>query len=240
MKVALLAVLAFSSTHALARCGSLNLSGEITMEEKGARNGRDFKLKIGKEKIGEIFMRNPEGKFQFEIRDAQKGIVVRAKEEDSGNDLRISVKDCENRLLGTIRGKGWRNTFNLNKVYQIFDAVGREQGSAKKNEFLSTQYDVKDYTGNVAMVFNRPAVDLFKDSWKLNITSQSVNPLVAILLPVHRTSEAYREELREKEEERREDERDERRDREKDEKKKRERERERQKEKERERERRRN
>lgn len=188
-----------------ASCPQLNLPSQFEINEKGASDGRDFSIKGPAGKIGTISMRNPRGHFSFEIRNERKEIIARAREEDRGDDSRIEVVDCENRSIGSIKARNWRNSFHLNKEFKILDGVGREQGSARKDEFLAAKFEVRSYSDELCMEIHQPAVDFFKDSWNLKFFSAAVDPRVTILLPAYRSSVKYREELREKEEERREE-----------------------------------
>ena len=205
---------------AQASCPQLSLPLDFEINEKGADDGRDFQIKSKSGKIGIIKMRNPRGRFSFEIRNEKKELVARAKEEDRGDDARIEIFDCENRSLGSIRARDWRNSFHLNKEFKLLDGAGRVQGKARKDELLAAKYEVRSYNDELCMEIHQPAVDFFKDSWDLKFFSAAVDPRVAILLPVYRTSVKYRESLEEKEKERREDRREDEEDRRKDKKKK--------------------
>lgn len=208
------------STLAQASCPQLSLPADFEINEKGAGDGRDFQIKSKSGKLGLIKMRNPRGRFSFEIRNENKELVARAKEEDKGDDARIEIFDCENRSIGSIRARDWRNSFHLNKEYKLLDGAGREQGKARKDELLAAKFEVRSYNDELCMEIHQPAVDFFKDSWDLKFFSAAVDPRVAILLPVYRTSVKYREKLEEEEEERREDRREKEKDRRKDKKKK--------------------
>lgn len=196
------------SSFAQASCPTLNFPGAFEINEKSADNGRDFIIKGDSGKIGIISMRNPRGRFSFEIRNEKKELIARAYEEDRGDDSRIEVVDCENRSIGSIDARDWRNSFHLNKEFKILDGVGREQGKARKDELLAAKFEVRSYTDELCMEIHQPAVDFFKDSWNLKFLSAAVDPRIAILLPAYRTSVKYRESLEEKEQERREDRKD--------------------------------
>lgn len=220
MRLSFLLLTLVFSTLAEASCPQLSLPQDFEINEKGASDGRDFQIKGKSGKIGLIKMRNPRGRFSFEIRNERKELIARAKEEDRGDDARIEIFDCENRSIGSIRARDWRNSFHLNKEFKLYDGAGREQGKARKNELLAAKYEVRDYNDELCMEIHQPAIDLFKDSWDLKFLSATVDPRVAILLPVYRTSVKYRESLEEKEKERREERREDEKERRKDKKKK--------------------
>lgn len=205
MRLPLLTFSLLLSGLATAACPVLELPENFELNEKSASDGRDFQIKSKSGKIGTISMRNPRGRFSFEIRNERKELIARAKEEDRGDDSRIEVFDCQNRSLGSIRARDWRNSFHLNKEYKILDGAGREQGMARKNELLAAEFQVRSYADELCMEIHQPAVDFFKDSWDLKFFSAAVDPRVAILLPAYRTSVKYREKLEEEEEDRRED-----------------------------------
>jgi hypothetical protein len=215
MRFSFLPLLLFISGMAHATCPTLQLPSAFELNEKSADNGRDFIIKSSSGKIGTISMKNPRGRFSFEIRNAKKELIARAREEDRGDDSRIEVVDCENRSLGSIRARDWRNSFHLNKEYKILDGVGREQGMARKNEFLAAEFQVRSYNDELCMEIHQPAIDFFKDSWNLKFFSAAVDPRVALLLPAYRTSVKYREKLIEEERERREERREDNKDRKK-------------------------
>lgn len=212
----LLILNAVISSAAIASCPELSLPQRVAMEETKENGGRDFKIKSEGKTIAIISMRNPTERFTFDLKTKNKELIARAYETRKGDDLKLEIRDCENRSIGVIKAKTFRNTFALNKAYTILDGYERDIGSATKNQLMATQYDVVNNAGQKTMRIHNSALDLFGDSWTIDFYSQEMDPRVTLMLPAYKTSSDVRqeklEERREKIEDRKEDREEERED----------------------------
>lgn len=213
-------VLAVSASSAFAVCPALNLPQRFKVEEKKRDNdGRDFRIQADGEKIAQISMRKPLERFDFELRDDRKELIARGIEKRKGAELRLEIVDCENRLIGLVEARTLRNAFHFDKEYKIYDSNDRHVGTAVKSSLIATQYNINTASGIRSLEINLPALDLFSDSWKVTVLSADIDPRVALMFPVYKSSSDVRESVIDRNKDRKE--REERKRREEEERKKR-------------------
>lgn len=196
---------AFSVSSAFAVCPALNLPQRFNLEEKKRDNdGRDFRIQVDGEKVAQISMRRPLERFDFELRDDRKDLIARGIEKRKGAELRLEIVDCENRLIGLVEARTLRNSFHFDKEYKIFDANDRHVGTAVKSSLIATQYNINTASGIRSVEINLPALDLFNDSWKVTVLSNDIDPRIALMFPVYKSSTDVRKSVLDRIEDRKE------------------------------------
>lgn len=199
----LLALLTFATTlSAFASCPTIELPTQFKAREQWISIGTDMELTANKTRIGEIEERIIRLTPTFDLYNVDGKKVAQARKKIFSWGTEIVVKDCEDKIIGTVKENILRSIWDFYTRYDILDANENVIAATEKMEFLSTNFTVftqKDKKKEEIMKMTRPMLNLVTDAWTVKISKEGVvDPRILVMIPAFKTSADN--EQREKEE----------------------------------------
>ena len=199
----LLALLTFATVFSVhAACPSIELPSQFKAREQWISIGTDMELTANKTRIGEIEERIIRLTPTFDLYNVDGKKVAHARKKIFSWGTEIVIKDCEDKIFGTVKENIIRSIWDFYTRYDILDANKNVIAATEKMEFFSTNFTVftqKDKKKEEIMKMTRPMINLVTDTWTVKISKEGViDPRILVMIPAFKTSADN--EQREKEE----------------------------------------
>lgn len=172
-----------------AACPEFNPPSRFRAQEQLITIGTDMNLTDGNGRIGEIEERTIRLTPTFDLYnvDGKKVATAYKKLFRWGNT--IEVRDCENKIIGTVRENIISSLLGYFTSYDVLDAGGNIIGGTEKSEFFATNFTVSANNREKLMTMRRPAITLGIDVWSIEIFNRNiVDPRIITMIPAFKTS----------------------------------------------------
>jgi hypothetical protein len=174
----------------MADCGSSSFPNDLTENAKLFAATHDFRLQSNGQDLGFVTKRLFAWSSTFDMKDAQGNIVATGTEpivKIMGQ--RITVKDCNGNLIGTVKenvlssllGGGIVNQFS------ILDKNGNEIATSDKFQLIVTKFTIRDHNNRVVAEINKQLLNL-TDHWSVDIKNPgAVDPRLLLMIAPFKT-----------------------------------------------------
>lgn len=201
MKKTIIALGLLSAVSAHAVCPEFNPPAKFKAQEELISIGTDILLSEGKVRFGEIEERSLRITPTFELFNVDGLKVASARKKFFSWGTTIEVKDCEGKLIGTVKENIFKSFFNFYTRYDIFDPAGNVIATTKKTEFFATEFIVTNQSNEPVMVLRRPTFNFLIDTWNVQILKKDVVDIrIMTMIPAFKTSADNKKREEEKEE----------------------------------------
>lgn len=189
----LLPSLAFASN-----CARVTFPSEFTMRQVNQSLGVDFQL-LEKESpftdhealLASVIERLPHWKKTFEIQEEDGETIATAETSRLGQSW-VEIKDCEGRVLGSLRRNFGQSAEATIGMFSILDPSGAEVLKPELKGRFPAVIDFIDEKGVTAARVSATAGNLPGSEWKIRIYERDkVEPLLLILAPTLITSRSF-------------------------------------------------
>jgi uncharacterized protein YxjI len=165
----------------------IELPNRFEMDEVFLTIGTDININSNGERIGKVEERTVSLGKKFEYFDNTDRKVASAKEKVFSWGTNIDVFDDKGQKIGSFEEEILESLFSIKSIYSIKDASGKLIGKSEKLEFLSTDVELLSPNGDLVCKIHRPAINLFSDSWNIEI-SGNIDKRLVIFIPAYKTS----------------------------------------------------
>ncbi|MFP5386489.1 MAG: hypothetical protein ACLGHN_10450 [Bacteriovoracia bacterium] len=177
------------SFTALASCPDFDVPSNFKAKEALISIGTDVILFENKTRIGDIQERTLRLTPTFDLYNIDGKKVAQARQKILSLGSTIEVKDCEGKLIGTVRENIFKSFFSTYSNYDVLDASGKIIATSEKVELLATQLIVKSKKGELLMTIKRPMINVLTDTWTVNIVKKdAIDPRIMTMMPAFKTS----------------------------------------------------
>lgn len=174
-------------TEVVSEVSPKELPNKFEMEEKILSIGTDMNIISNGDKIGKIEERTLSWGKKFEYFDNTGDIKSTAKQKALSWGTEIEVFDENGDKIGSIEEEILESLFSIKSIYSIKDASGNLIGKSEKLELFSTNIEIESPSGDLICKIHRPAINLFSDSWNIEITG-NIDRRLIVFIPCYKTS----------------------------------------------------
>lgn len=96
------------------------------------------------------------------------------------------IYDGSRQTVGYVEETLTLSLFSYYSSYKIFDKTGRLIGRSEKHQLFSTEFIVKDISGNIICEISRPALNM-GDNWTVDFRTTKYDKRLFIFIPYYKT-----------------------------------------------------
>lgn len=165
----------------------IELPNQFEMDEVILSIGTDMNINVGADRIGKVEERTMSWGKKFEYFDNTDRKIASAQEKLFSWGTNIEVFDDKDQKIGSFEEEILESLFSIKSIYSIKDASGKLIGKSEKLELLSTDVEILSPSGDLVCKIHRPALNLFSDSWNIEING-NIDKRLIIFIPAYKTS----------------------------------------------------
>lgn len=186
----LLALVTLASTlSAFAVCPEFSVPNEFKAREQLISIGTDMELRADKTRFGDVEQRTIRLTPTFDLYNIDGKKVASARQKIFSWGTSIEVKDCENKLIGSVKENIFSSIWNFYTRYDVLDAKGNIIAASKKMEFFTTNFTIYSNSNEEILKMTRPMMNLFNDVWTVKITkSDAIDARLLSMIPAFKTA----------------------------------------------------
>jgi len=172
-----------SKSHEITKSNTSDtLTDKFDIEENLISIGTDFTISTG----GIIEQRTLNLRTTFEYLQNDK-VIASAEKSLLSWGVEIIIYDSKKEKIGSIEEEIIKSMFSIKTIYTIKDAKGTVLGTSKKLDFIGTDIDIYDQSGNIICTMTRPMINLLSDTWTVNIINNKIDKRILIFIPCYKT-----------------------------------------------------
>lgn len=186
----LLALVTLASTlSAFAVCPEFSVPNQFKAREQLISIGTDMELSEDKARFGDIEQRTIRLTPTFELYNIDGKKVASARQKIFSWGTSIEVKDCENKLIGSVKENIISSIWNFYTRYDILDAKGNIIAASKKMEFFTTNFTIYSNSNEEILKMTRPGFNIMNDIWTVSISkSDAIDARILTMIPAFKTA----------------------------------------------------
>lgn len=161
---------------------SAQLPSKFTIEEYAMSIGTDFKVPGTSCYIDEEIV-SLTANFTCTIHGAP---YAYARQKMFSIGTKIMIYDGKQSLLGSIEEQVF-NSWGVYTKYLIKDKNGALIATSEKHQLMSTSMFIKDSQGRVLCKITRPTINMFGDSWDVEVFNSEYDKRLFLFIPCYKT-----------------------------------------------------
>jgi uncharacterized protein YxjI len=175
-------------------CSAPELPASLELKETGwsmmAGSGyTSFEIRSGSQKLGKVEQKVLSWTRSFNYYDAQGSLLATARQAAFSWGVQVDIFDCNQKKIGTLKENLLKSWLKVETTYDILDAAGVKVATSEKQDWITTDFYLRDTGGRLVAELHRPWNTLFGESWKVTIHySQALDPRLYIMVGAYKTS----------------------------------------------------
>lgn len=189
MKSLLILIALSAAMSAQAVCPEFSVPDQFKAREQLITIGTDVELYANKTRLGEVEQRTIRLTPTFDLYNIDGKKVASARQKIFSWGTSIEVKDCEGKLIGSVKENIFSSIWNFYTRYDILDANEKIIAASKKMEFFTTNFTIFNNSNEEVLKMTRPMINIINDVWTVSISKSGVvDPRILTMIPAFKTA----------------------------------------------------